>query len=310
MTTIPRHFLDLDLIDKAELRSILDAAVQYKATRKARQNGGERSQLAGCFFAVIMEMPSTRTRISFEIAIRELGGDVTMLSGAMTQLSRGESYADTGRVLSRYLDGIVIRTDSADKLQELADHATIPVINGLTDRSHPCQIMADVMTFEEHRGSIQGKVIAWMGDGNNVARSWIHAALQFGFELRIACPSELAPPAGLIESATRQGAKVTLSHDAMEAVQGVDGIVTDAWVSMTDKDAPNRYNILAPYRVDTDLLSKASPEAVVMHCLPAYRGHEITTEVLDGPQSIVLDEAENRLHVQKAILHWCMKNGG
>jgi len=226
------------------------------------------------------------------------------------QLGRGETIADTARVLSRYVDAIVIRTTAHEKLMELAHYATVPVINGLTDKTHPCQLMADVMTFEEHRGPIQGKVVAWSGDGNNMATSWIHAAVQFDFELRIACPPELMPPADVVEWAQRRGGKLKISHEPERAVGGADCVVTDTWVSMGDGEAPEntrrRHNLLARYRVDQRLMSSAKADAIFMHCLPAHRGEEVMPEVIDGAQSVVWDEAENRLHAQKGILAWCL----
>ena len=229
-----------------------------------------------------------------------------MLSGNESQLGRGETVADTARVLSRYCDVIMIRTDDPQKLQDLAEYATVPVINGLTDASHPCQIMADIMTYEEHRGDIKGRTVAWAGDGNNVAASWIHGAARFGYELRLACPEPLSPAPGLIEQAQGDGAQVSLTRDAAEAVAGADLVVTDTWVSMGDADAGPRHNLLTPYRVDDQLMRQAAPDALFMHCLPAHRGEEVTESVIDGPQSVIWDEAENRLHAQKGILAWCL----
>jgi ornithine carbamoyltransferase len=231
---------------------------------------------------------------------------VVVLDAQGTQLGRGESVGDTARVLSRYVDAIMLRTDSIAKLLELSDHASVPVINGLTDRSHPCQVMADVMTFEEHRGSIAGRVVAWSGDGNNVANSWIHVAARFGFELRLACPASLQPRPALVAWANANGARVSVSTDPRAAVSGADCVVTDTWVSMNHKDRGERINLLLPYRVDEALMSLARTDAVFMHCLPAHRGEEVTDAVIDGPNSLVWDEAENRLHVQKAILTWCL----
>ncbi|MCC7271360.1 MAG: ornithine carbamoyltransferase [Alphaproteobacteria bacterium] len=300
---MPRHFLDLDLIDGGTLRSILDKGVAYKAA--GAPLGADRP-LAGKTLAMIFEKPSTRTRVSFEVAMRQLGGEVVALSAADMQLGRGESVADTARVLSRYVDAIMIRTNKPEKLKEMADAATVPVINGLTDGSHPCQLMADVMTFEEHKGPIRNRVVAWSGDGNNVAASWIHAAVRFGFELRIACPAERRPPPDLVAWARREGGRVTVLDDPEAAVKGADCVVTDAWVSMGDTDAGSRHNLLAPYRVDERLMKVAGPQAIFMHCLPAHRGEEVTDGVIDGPQSVVWDEAENRLHAQKGILAWCL----
>lgn len=297
----PRHFLDLDALDAQTLRGILDRGRDIRAGRAA-----DARPLQGRTLAMIFEKPSTRTRVSFEVGMRQLGGDCVVLSPEEMQLGRGETVADTARVLSRYVDAIMIRTDAPEKLAQLAENATVPVINGLTDRSHPCQIMADVMTFEDHKGPIAGKIVAWCGDGNNVATSWIHAAARFGFELRLACPAELAPLPDALAWARAQGASVVVTHDPEEAVAGVDCVVTDTWVSMGDKDAASRHNMLKPYQVDEALMAKAAPDAIFMHCLPAHRGEEMTEAVIDGPQSVVWDEAENRLHAQKGVLAWCL----
>ena len=297
----PRHFLDLRDFDTATLRQMLDIASGFK-----RAGGVTSRPLAGKTLVLIFEKPSTRTRVSFEVGMRQLGGDVIVLTGKDMQLGRGETAADTARVLSRYVDTIMLRTDRSSKLHELAEFATVPVINGLTDTSHPCQLMADVMTFEEHRGPIAGQVVAWCGDGNNVARSWIEAAVRFGFTLRLATPESLRPPAELIAWAQAQGGKVELTDDPVAAVAGARCVVTDTWVSMSDDPNENRHNILAPYRVTSALMAKAAHDAIFMHCLPAHRGEEVTDEVIDGPQSVVFDEAENRLHAQKGILAWAM----
>ena len=297
----PRHFIDLRDFDGATLRQMLDVAAGFKAT------GGVTSRpLAGKTIALIFEKPSTRTRVSFEVAMRQLGGDVIVLSGKETQLGRGETVADTARVLSRYVDAIMLRTDKHEKLQEMAKYATVPVINGLTESSHPCQLMADVLTFEEHRGPIAGQVVAWLGDGNNVARSWIEAAVRFGFTLRLATPDELRPPQALLDWAAAEGAKIELTDDPEIAVAGARCVVTDTWVSMADDPAANRHNLLMPYQVTRALMAKAAKDAIFMHCLPAHRGEEMTAEVIDGPQSVVFDEAENRLHAQKGVLAWAL----
>lgn len=301
----PRHFLDLDVIPAGELRGIVDAAIAIKSRRRADGKAGQPRPLAGRTLAMIFDQPSTRTRVSFEAGMRELGGDVVMLTGAEMQLGRGESIADTARVLSRYVDCIMIRTLERSLVEELAAHATVPVINGLTKASHPCQVMADVMTFEEHRGAIAGRVVAWSGDSNNVMVSWAHAAQRFGFEMRIASPAELAPQPPLLDWARRNGARLTVTRDPYEAVRGADVVVSDCWVSMGDDDG-NRHNLLAPYQVNARLMAAADPKALFMHCLPAHRGEEVTDEVIDGPQSVVFDEAENRLHAQKGILAWCL----
>lgn len=299
-----RHFLDLDAFDGATLRGILDDAA---AMKRARRNDGEGPKpLAGKTLAMIFEKSSTRTRVSFEVGMRQLGGDAIVLNAGDMQLGRGESVADTARVLSRYVDAIMIRTDAHEKLLDLAAHASVPVINGLTDESHPCQIMADILTFEERRGPIAGKVVAWVGDGNNVAASWIHAAARFGFELRIAAPAELSPPQALLDRAAQDGGKAILTRDPREAVADADCVVTDCWVSMGQDGADERHRLLTPYRVDENLMALAKSDAIFMHCLPAHRGEEVTAAVIDGPQSAVFDEAENRLHAQKGILHWCL----
>jgi len=295
----PRHFLDIDRYEAAELRHMLDLGLAYK-------NGRRDRPLDGKILAMIFEKPSTRTRVSFEVAMRQLGGDVIVLDTTGTQLGRGETIADTARVLSRYVDAIMIRTNYAEKLDELAQNATVPVINGLTDASHPCQIMADVMTLQEKKGPIADAIVAWSGDGNNVAVSWVHAAARFGFELRLACPDGLCPPQSVIDWARREGARVRLVREPAEAVASADCVVTDTWVSMGADGSLNRHNLLAPFRVDEDLMAKAKPDAIFMHCLPAKRGEEVTAGVIDGPQSVVWDEAENRLHTQKGILAWCL----
>ncbi len=296
-----RHFLDLDDIAALTLRDIIELG---RALKQGTARDPQR--LEGRTLAMIFEKPSTRTRVSFEVGMRQLGGDVVVLSPEEMQLGRGESIADTARVLSRYVDAIMIRTDAPEKLTELAENAAVPVINGLTDRSHPCQLMADIMTFEEHKGLIAGHTVAWCGDGNNVATSWIHAAVRFDFKLRLACPRELAPSREVVAWAKREGADVMVTQDPAKAVQGADCVVTDTWVSMGDTDAGNRHNLLKPYRVDERLLAKAAPDALFMHCLPAHRGEEVTAGVIDGPRSVVWDEAENRLHAQKGILAWCL----
>jgi ornithine carbamoyltransferase len=295
----PRHFLDINQLGVTQLREMLDTGFAYK-------NGRRDRPLAGKTLAMIFEKPSTRTRVSFEVAMRQLGGDTIYLNTADSQLGRGETVADTARVLSRYVDAIVIRTNQPRKLDDLARHATVPVINGLTDSSHPCQIMADVMTLQEKKGPVAGKVVAWSGDGNNVAASWVHAAVRFGFALRLACPEQLSPPHGLLDWARREGGRVELTTEPVEAVAGADCVVTDTWISMGVEAHVNRHNILAAYRVDEHLMAHAKPDAIFMHCLPVKRGEEVTAAVVDGPQSVVWDEAENRLHAQKGILTWCL----
>ena len=296
-----RHFLDLRDFDTATLRQMLDISSGFK-----RAGGVTSRPLAGKTLALIFEKPSTRTRVSFEVGMRQLGGEVIVLSGKDMQLGRGESIADTAKVLSRYVDAIMLRTDKASKLHELADNATVPVINGLTEASHPCQLMADVLTFEEHRGPIAGQVVAWCGDGNNVARRWIEAAVRFGFTLRLATPDGLQPPTDLVNWARAQGGQIELTDDPAAAVAGARCVVSDTWVSMSDDPSSSRHNLLAPYRVTNVLMAKAAPDAIFMHCLPAHRGEDVDADVIDGPQSVVFDEAENRLHAQKGVLAWVM----
>ncbi len=296
-----RHFLDLRDFDPRTLRQMLDIAAGFK-----RASGVSSRPLAGKTLALIFEKASTRTRVSFEVAMRQLGGDVVVLNARDMQTGRGESVSDTARVLSRYVDAIMLRTDRVSKLHELARHATVPVINGLTDTSHPCQLMADVMTFEEHRGPIAGQVVAWCGDGNNVARTWIEAAVRFGFTLRLATPDALRPPRDVLDWARAQGGRIELTDDPEAAVAGARCVVTDTWISLADDPNQSRHNLLASYRVTAALMAKAAPDAVFMHCLPAHRGEEVMAEVIDGPQSVVFDEAENRLHAQKGILTWAL----
>jgi ornithine carbamoyltransferase len=302
----PRHFLDLTDIPTEELRGIIEASRAMKVRWKADRAKADRP-LAGKTLAMIFDKPSTRTRVSFDIGMRQLGGEAIMLTGAEMQLGRGETIGDTARVLSRYVDAIMIRILDHEKLTELARNATIPVINGLTRISHPCQVMADVMTFEEHRGPIRGRTIAWTGDDNNVLASWMHAAQRFDFKLRVATPPELAPKKAILEWIKASGADIQVGTDAETAVASADCIVTDTWVSMGDKESERRHNLLKPYQVNTRLMAKADRDAIFMHCLPAHRGEEVTDEVIDGPQSVVFDEAENRLHAQKGILAWCLQ---
>ena len=299
MSSAPRHFLDLNSFDTPTLRHILDLGIAYKAGK------GKPAPLAGKMLAMIFEKPSTRTRVSFEAGMKQLGGDVIMLASGDTQLGRGETIADTARVLSRFVDALMIRTDRPEKLVELAKYASVPVINGLTDDSHPCQVMADVMTFEEHRGPLAGKTVAWVGDGNNVAASWLHAAGHFCCEIKLACPPSLMPSSAAVEWARAKGAKVELTNDPLQAVSGAHLVMTDTWVSMGCRDS-DRHQVLAPYQVNESLMSTAAADALFMHCLPAHRGEEVTDTVMDGPQSVVWDEAENRMHVQKGILSWCL----
>ncbi len=300
-----KHFLDLDRFEPGHLRQMIEWGKGFK---RGQTPGGEAKPFAGKALAMIFEKPSTRTRVSFECAIRQLGGDAVVLESESIQLGRRETVADAARVLSRYVDAIMIRTTSEARLMEMAEHATVPVINGLTDRTHPCQLMADVMTFEEHRGAIENKVVTWSGDGNNMASSWIHAAVRFGFELRLACPEILTPPEDVLDWARAEQGRVRVMSDVEAAVEGADCVVTDTWVSMGDEggDSQHRHNLLRPYQVDDRLMARAKPDAIFMHCLPAHRGDEVTASVIDGPRSVVWDEAENRLHAQKGILYWCL----
>jgi len=302
MRTI-RHFTDLSAMSSADLRAILDDA----ALRKSRIKAGERSRpFDGKVLAMIFEKPSTRTRVSFDVAMRQLGGETIMLTGAEMQLGRSETIADTAKVLSRYVDVIMIRTTAHDRLLELAEHATVPVINGLTDDTHPCQIMADVMTYEEHRGSVAGRTFAWTGDGNNVLHSLLEASARFGFRVNVAVPEGSEPDPKHVDWARRNGGEVVLTRSAEEAVEGADCVVTDTWVSMGQEHRARGHNVFVPYQVNAALMQRARPDAVFMHCLPAHRGEEVTDEVIDGPHSVVFDEAENRLHAQKAVLAWCL----
>jgi ornithine carbamoyltransferase len=299
-----RDFLDLIDIPPQELRGMIEASRAMKARRERAAR-----PLEGKTLAMIFDKPSTRTRVSFDVAMRQLGGSAMLLTGQEMQLGRGETIADTARVLSRYVDIIMIRTLDHEMLTELARHATVPVINGLTRRSHPCQVLADVMTFEEHRGPIRGKTVAWTGDANNVLASWMHAAERFDFRLRVATPPELAPKKWLRDWVKDSRAAIDIGSDPEVAVKGCDCVVTDTWVSMGDKDGQRRHNVLKRYQVNARLMALANPRAVFMHCLPAHRGQEVTDEVIDGPQSIVFDEAENRLHAHKGILAWCLNAG-
>ncbi len=304
------HFLDIHKTDKAALRSIIDQAKSMKSARNGRPKAApdDDQPLAGRMVALIFEKPSTRTRVSFDVGVRQLGGQSMVLSGSEMQLGHGETIADTARVLSRYVDLIMIRTFDESVLEEMADYASVPVINGLTDRTHPCQIMADIQTFEEHRGPIAGKKVVWCGDGNNVCASFLHAAGQFGFDLTFSGPVQLDPEMEFVGWARNEGATVTIERDPMRAVEGADLIVADTWVSMHDAQSAKerRHNMLRPYQVNAKLIEAAKPDALFMHCLPAHREEEVTSEVMDGPHSVIWDEAENRLHAQKAIMRYCL----
>lgn len=295
----PRHFLDIAGLAPATLRAILDEAHRQKAAGRAR-----RDTLAGRTLALLFEKPSTRTRFSFDVAMRQLGGDTIVASGGELQLGRGETVGDTAAVLSRYVDGVMIRILSHEKLEEFARHATIPVVNGLTRRSHPCQIVADLLTVEERLGPLAERTIAWVGDGNNVAATFLEAAPLAGFAMRLASPEAFALPDEKVAAARAAGASVETTTDPREAVAGADVVVTDAWCSMGDDDEDHRRRVFTPYRVDEALMDAAAPGAIFMHCLPAHRGEEVTDAVMDGPRSAVFDEAENRVHAQKAILSW------
>lgn len=307
-TTGTKHFIDLADFDGATLDALLAEAKRRKLARAGQPHGApdRDAPLAGCVLALIFDKHSTRTRISFDVGMRQLGGTTIMMSGQELQLAREETIADTARVLSRYVDAVMIRLLDHEMVRELAASASIPIINGLTKLSHPCQVLADVMTFEEKRGSIKGRTISWVGDACNVLTSWIHAAGRLGFTLKIATPHELAPRESLREWAMGAGAAVEFGEDPERAVKGTDCVITDTWVSMGDEDAVKRHNLLRRYQVNERLMARAAKDAIFMHCLPAHRGQEVTDEVMDGAQSVVLDEAENRLHAQKAILKWCL----
>ncbi|CCV03156.1 Ornithine carbamoyltransferase [Mesorhizobium metallidurans STM 2683] len=298
-----RHFTDLSAVSAGDLRFMLDDAV----VRKARLKAGERTKpLEGKVLAMIFDKPSTRTRVSFDVGMRQLGGETIMLTGTEMQLGRSETIADTAKVLSRYVDAIMIRTTSHERLLELTENATIPVINGLTDDTHPCQLMADIMTFEEHRGPVAGKTIAWTGDGNNVLHSLLEASARFAFNLNVAVPEGSEPGEKHVDWSKRHGGRLNFTRSPEEAVHEADCVVTDCWVSMGQEHRARGHNVFLPYQVNAALMAKAKPDALFMHCLPAHRGEEVTDEVIDGPHSVVFDEAENRLHAQKAVLAWCL----
>lgn len=304
------HFLDIHTTDADALAGIIANACEMKDARAGHPKGqpDDALPLAGRMVALIFEKPSTRTRVSFDVGVRQMGGETMVLSGADLQLGHGETIADTARVLSRYVDLIMIRTFDESVLQEMAEFADVPVINGLTDRTHPCQIMADIMTYEEHRGPIKGKKVVWAGDGNNVCASFLHAAAQFGFDMVFTGPVQLEPEAEFVGLARKAGVNVSIERDAKKAVAGADLVVTDTWVSMHDSQSSKerRHNMLRPYQVNEELMRHAKADALFMHCLPAHREEEVTSAVMDGPSSVVFDEAENRLHAQKAIMRWCL----
>ncbi|GAB6966953.1 ornithine carbamoyltransferase [Komagataeibacter kakiaceti JCM 25156] len=303
----PRHFLDLRELDGATLRAILDVAAGIKRMQHQRARPLHPAQpLRGRALGLMLSKPSTRTRVSFEVGMQQLGGNVILLAPSDMQIGRGESIADTARVLSRFVDAIVLRTGRTENLRQLARWSSVPVINGLTPDSHPVQIMADIMTFEEHRGPITGRTLAWVGDGNNVATSFIEAAALFGFRLRLATPSTHTPSVAAVAWAREHGADITVTTDPVAAVKGADAVITDTWVSMSDKASDQRLNAFEPYRVNAALMAHAAPDALFLHCLPAHIGEEVTEDVFEGPHSVVFDEAENRLHAQKGILVWAL----
>ena len=304
------HFLDLHTTSAADLRGMIDQARAMKIARAGQPRGTPDAEqpLKNRMVALIFEKPSTRTRVSFDVGVRQMGGETMVLSGKEMQLGHGETIADTARVLSRYVDLIMIRTFEEDTLHEMAEYATVPVINGLTNRTHPCQIMADILTYEEHRGSIAGRKVVWAGDGNNVCASFIHAAGQFGFDLTFTGPQALDPEAEAIGFARGKGVNIAIERDPRKAVEGADLVVTDTWVSMHDPESAKerRHNQLRGYQVNEELMALAKPDALFMHCLPAHRNDEVTSAVMDGPHSVIFDEAENRLHAQKAVMRWCL----
>ncbi len=306
-----QHFLGIADQPAEVLRAMLDDSMTRKQARNGRPKAAydDDAPLRGHLLALIFEKPSTRTRVSFDAAMRQLGGRTTILNAGELQLGRGETIADTARVLSEYCDGIMLRTFAQSNLDELAANASIPVINGLSDSGHPCQLMADLLTIEEHKGSLDGQTIAWVGDGNNMANSWIEGAAKFGYRLRLACPEGLDPDPDVLKAAANAGADVIVTTDPRAAVDSADCVVTDTWVSMGDEDAADRHNRLAPYQVDADLMGCARPDAIFMHCLPAHRGEEVTAEIIDGPQSVVFQQAGNRVHAQKGILNHCLRSG-
>lgn len=305
------HFLDIHKTSAEDLRAMIDSAKSVKSARAGLPKAAPDQDLPlkDRMVALIFEKPSTRTRVSFDVGVRQMGGQTMVLSGTDMQLGHGESIADTARVLSRYVDMIMIRTFEETTLLELAEHASVPVINGLTNRTHPCQIMADIQTFEEHRGSIKGKKVVWCGDGNNVCASFLHAAGQFGFDLTFTGPEPLDPEAEFVDLARANGSTVEIIRDPIEAVQNADLVVADTWVSMHDSQTTKerRHNQLRGYQVNDALMAHAKDDALFMHCLPAHREEEATSSVMDGKHSVIFDEAENRLHAQKAVMRWCMQ---
>ena len=299
MSSAFRHFTDLSKLSPGDVRAILDDA---RARKHRLKSGHGEKPLAGKVLAMIFEKPSTRTRVSFDVGMRQLGGETIMLTGTEMQLGRSETIADTAKVLSRYVDAIMIRTTSHDRLLELTEHATVPVINGLTDDTHPCQIMADVMTYEEHRGPVKDRLFAWTGDGNNVLHSLMEASARLDFRLNIAVPEGSEPAQPFTDWARENGGRVEIMRSPEDAVADADCVVTDTWVSMGQEHRARGHNVFTPYQVNEALMKRARPDALFMHCLPAHRGEEVAASVIDGPQSVVWDEAENRLHAQKALM--------
>jgi ornithine carbamoyltransferase len=305
-----RHFLDICDLTTEELRAIVDDAHARKKLRQGWPKGRVDADAPAkdCVLAMIFQKNSTRTRFSFDAAIRQLGGHAIISTASDMQLGRGEPIEDTAKVLSRMVDAVMIRANEHDDVLRLARASSIPVINGLTNFSHPCQILADIQTIEEHRGAIENKTLAWIGDGNNVCNSFIHAAARFGFTLNIACPDAYKPAMNAMVFASESRAKVTVTNDPFEAAKGADVVLSDTWVSMGDLDHDERLAAFQPYQVNAELMKSARPDALFLHCLPAHRGEEVTDEVIDGPQSVIWDEAENRIHAQKAILSWALNS--
>jgi ornithine carbamoyltransferase len=298
-----RNLIDINILANGIPRKLIETAKSYKSKGRGLVEG---APLLGRTLAMIFEKPSTRTRISFEVAMTELGGSAIYLDSKSMQMGRGETIADTAKVLGRYLDGIMIRASKHETLLQMAEHSNIPVINGLTNLSHPCQTFADIMTFEEKLGDIENKTITWVGDGNNVANSWIHAAKVFNFKIRLACPKERIPQADIIKWARDNNTDIEITDDPITASKNADAILTDTWISMGDEDIYNPERIFNKFQVKEELFKVAREHAIFMHCLPAHRGQEVTKEIIDGPRSVVWDEAENRLHIQKAILSWAI----
>jgi ornithine carbamoyltransferase len=308
MTALVRHFIDLWRFDAQSLRVILDEAKARKVRRAGRPKGApdDDQPARDRTLAMIFEKNSTRTRFSFDAAIRQLGGASIIATASDMQLGRGETIEDTARVLSRMVDLVMIRSNAHETLTRFAEAASVPVINGLSDAGHPCQIITDIEAFEEHRGPVTGKTLAWIGDGNNMCSSFIQVAAQLDFRLRIAGPAAYPPNPIDLRRARDAGASIEVTDDPRAAARGADAVMADTWISMGDTDAEARLKTLEPYRVDEALMALAAPDAVFLHCLPAHRGEEVTAAVIDGPQSIVWDEAEDRIHAQKAIIAWCL----